>query len=244
MRIVSVALEPPPREVVSVNIQERRKNRLAMRALAVALLFLGCPAVDARHHRARESTGEPGQFDYYLLTLSWSPTYCLTHSEDRAECAGKGYGFILHGLWPQFDSGGYPESCSSDASLSAEAERVGLSLYPSPDLMRHEWQRHGTCSGLDALTYFQTADRALGRVRIPQALETPPAMLTMTSVQVAEKFRAANPGMPEQGLTVACSRGELSEVRVCLTRNLNFRSCGSRVRNACPSMPIEIPSRR
>jgi ribonuclease I len=48
-----------------------------------------------------------GVFDYYLLTLSWSPTFCLTHKDD-AQCSGKGYGFVLHGLWPQYAKGGWP----------------------------------------------------------------------------------------------------------------------------------------
>src|SRR5215472_3687214 len=87
--------------------------------LAVLLCFLSSLA-QARHRHVEAV--EPGQFDYYLLTLSWSPTYCLTHVEDRSECSGKGYGFVLHGLWPQFDSGGYPQNCTADSELSPAAE--------------------------------------------------------------------------------------------------------------------------
>ncbi|MGI9404557.1 MAG: hypothetical protein ACR2OF_08650, partial [Hyphomicrobium sp.] len=48
-----------------------------------------------------------GEFDYYALVLSWSPTECLTSTRGRsdAQCArrdGKRYGFVLHGLWPQY----------------------------------------------------------------------------------------------------------------------------------------------
>src|SRR5579862_8734242 len=95
----------------------------------------------ARHHRvANTEGGEPGQFDYYVLTLSWSPSYCLLHPDDRPQCGGKGYGFVLHGLWPQFDSGGYPQYCAADPTLPANAETVGRTIYPSPKLMQHEWQ--------------------------------------------------------------------------------------------------------
>jgi len=213
--------------------------------LAAAILLCGTFhfAIARRHHGASVQ-GEPGQFDYYLLTLSWSPTYCLIHPEDRSECARKGYGFVLHGLWPQFDAGGYPENCSLDTRLSPAAEAVGREVYPSPNLMRHEWQRHGTCSGLDAVDYFRTADRALASVRIPSNLAAPSTRVTMTGTQVATAFRAANSGMPDGALTVACRRGELSEVRLCLSRDLKPRSCGRGVRSSCPSSPIEIPAAR
>jgi ribonuclease T2 len=210
----------------------------------VLLLCCFFPRADARHHRSDVEGGEPGQFDYYLLTLSWSPTYCLTHNGDRAECGRRGYGFVLHGLWPQFDSGGYPENCQDDAGLSPAAEAAGRGVYPSPKLMRHEWQVHGTCSGLDAVGYFRTADRALAAVRIPEIFAAPPAPAQMTAERIAAAFRQANPGIPQIGLTVACSRGELSEVRICLSRDLMFRPCGRRVRSSCPSAPVQVPSAR
>jgi ribonuclease T2 len=212
--------------------------------LCLAAAILLCGAADARRHRSASVEGEPGQFDYYLLTLSWSPTYCLIHPDDRSECARKGYGFVLHGLWPQFDAGGYPENCSVDTRLSPAAEAVGREVYPSASLMRHEWQRHGTCSGLDAVDYFHTADRAFAAVRIPSNLAAPTTTVTMTSAQLAAQFRAANPSLPPSALTVACSRGELSEVRLCLGRDLSLRSCGRGVRSSCPSSPIEVPASR
>jgi ribonuclease T2 len=215
------------------------------RICLVGLLCVASSFAGARQHpdRATEQ-GEPGQFDYYLLSLSWSPSYCLTHPGDRRQCVGKGYGFVLHGLWPQFESGGYPENCAADAALTPDAEAVGRTLYPSPSLMQHEWQLHGTCSGLSAADYFRIADRALGAVRIPTPFEAPPVALSMTGAQIAANFRAANAGMPEDGLTVACSHGQLSEVRVCLSRDLAIRSCGRRVRSSCPSAAVQVPSSR
>jgi ribonuclease T2 len=207
-----------------------------------ALLCIGTAL--ARHHPGRGQEAASAQFDYYLLTLSWAPTYCLTHGDDRSQCSGKGYGFVLHGLWPQFESGGYPEHCPTPSRLSPQAEAVGRTAFPSLDLMRHEWQAHGTCSGLDAITYFRTADRALGRVRIPAPFEAPAATATMTPAQIAALFHAANPAIPEGGMTVACGRRGLSEVRLCLSRDLTFRSCGRGVRNSCPVSPVDVPAAR
>jgi ribonuclease T2 len=157
--------------------------------------------------------GASGSFDYYLLSLSWSPSYCLTHADDHTQCGTKGLGFVLHGLWPQYDAGGYPQDCNREMQLPAQAAALGQTLYPSPKLMQHEWQSHGTCSGL-------------------------------SSTQIATAFRAANPDLPEDGVTIACSRGQLSEVRICLTRELAIRSCGQGVRGTCPDGPVRVLSSR
>jgi ribonuclease T2 len=210
--------------------RQRRKSTSCI----LVLLCLASPAAFARHHR---------QFDYYLLSLSWSPTYCLTHPYDRAQCATKGYGFVLHGLWPQYDSGGYPSNCAGDP-LPAAAEAFGQTLYPSPKLVQHEWAEHGTCSGMDAMSYFRTADRATAVVRIPEAFEAPLTTLLRSGAQIAAAFRVANPTLPDNSLTVACSGGRLTEVRICLSRALAVRSCGRGVRSTCPPAPVQIRSTR
>jgi len=213
--------------------------------LTAAVVSLAALAVQARHHHAPANrTGQAGQFDYYVLSLSWAPTYCLTHRDDGEECSGKGYGFVLHGLWPQYDAGGYPENCQTQFDLSAAATAKGRTIYPSEHLVQHEWREHGTCSGLDALGYFNTADRATAAIKIPAALEAPRTNQSLTADRIANLFQGANPQLPEGAMTVACSRAELSEVRVCLTRDLEPRSCGRGVHSNCPRVPLDIPASR
>ena len=54
---------------------------------------------------------EPGKFDYYVLALSWSPSYCQAAQErapNRApdqQCSGRPFSFVVHGLWPQYERG-------------------------------------------------------------------------------------------------------------------------------------------
>ena len=214
-------------------------------ALAAAFVALIALAVQARHHHATTGrSGETGKFDYYLLSLSWAPTYCLTHADDGQECSGKGYGFVLHGLWPQYDSGAYHEHCTTQFELSADAADKGRAIYPSERLMRHEWQEHGTCSGLDAKMYFNTADRATVVIKIPAALETPHFDQSLTAERIAILFQSANPQLPEGAMTLACSRAELAEVRVCLTRDLEPRSCGRGIHSNCPRVPLDLPASR
>ena len=219
-------------------------TRLTLFALAV-LLPLSIPVSQAgQSARPASNSPQPGRFDYYLLTLSWSPTFCLTHARDPFQCSGKGYGFVLHGLWPQYDDGGYPEYCAADRHLSRDAEAAGKLVFISPVLMRHEWEAHGTCSGLEAQHYFQAADRALAAVRIPTPFDAPRRQRNLTATQIIEQIRSANPGLPANSLVVACGRGELTEVRLCLTRELQPRTCGRGVRTSCPTRGIVIPARR
>jgi ribonuclease T2 len=228
------------RYLMDHRIRRRAPWRTTLGTLVLVLTALG---VQARHHRPH-GDGEAGVFDYYVLSLSWAPTYCLTHTDDGAECSGKGYGFVLHGLWPQYDSGGYPERCDSQFQLSAEAASKGTSIYPSGRLMQHEWQEHGTCSGLDPLNYFSTADRATAVVKIPKALESPPSDQILRPAQIVDFFRGANRQLSGAAMTLACSRGALSEVRICLTKDLALRSCGRGVHSSCPTAPVRLPASR
>ncbi len=211
---------------------------------AAALALLIATAAQARHHSKVSHDGQAGEFDYYLLSLSWAPTYCLTHTDDGAECSGKGYGFVLHGLWPQYDSGGYPADCETDTDLSAQAAAKGRTIYPSERLMKHEWQEHGTCSGLSAIDYFNAADRATAAVRIPVELEAPRSDAAFTATQITALFQRANPALPDNSLVVACSRAQMSEIRICLAKDLTIRSCGRGVRSSCPKAPLSIPASR
>jgi ribonuclease T2 len=221
----------------------RRSRNAALISIAAALLAAFAGGAQARHRHASHE-GVAGQFDYYILSLSWAPTYCLTHAEDGSECSGKGYGFVLHGLWPQYDAGGYPETCSSSFYVSGEAIAKGRTVYPSERLMQHEWREHGTCSGLDALSYFDTADKATAVIRMPAAFEAPRTDQNLTAEQVTTLIQGANPRVPAGALTVACSRADLSEVRVCLTKDLMPRACGRGIRTSCPGAPLRIPASR
>ena len=219
----------------------------AVRSLMCLALCLAVGAAAARHHgHRRNGEGAPavtGQFDYFLLSLSWSPSYCLIHQEDRAQCS-RGFGFVLHGLWPQNADGSYPENCTPDAALPAAAVARGQTLFPSPKLMQHEWARHGSCSGMSALNYFNSADRALAVVKIPSAFEAPRVGRAMRAAQIVAAFRAANPALQANGVVVACNRDELAEVRVCMDKELVLSVCGRGVRNNCPDVPLRIPAVR
>ena len=219
----------------------RHCSTLMIRVAALALwTWLSAPVLARHHSHAPSTVDAPGHFDYYLQALSWSPSYCIVHPGDRNQCQGRGFGFVLHGLWPQFNAGGYPQTCETNVGVDHAAEQVGRTLYPSPPLMTHEWQRHGTCSGLDPMEYFRTADRAAAVLHIPSAFEAPRADQHLSPGQILAAFTAANPALPPHALTVDCSRNEFTELRLCLTRSLLPRPCGRGVRDSCPAAPILV----
>lgn len=196
-------------------------------ALGLGLLLAG-PAV------AREPRGVPGRFDYYVLSLSWSPQYCAdSDGRDARQCAtGRRYAFVLHGLWPQYERG-FPQACASGGQLSRDLVDGMLDVMPSPSLVRHEWDVHGTCSGLAAGAYFATARRAYASVAIPDRFRAPVREVYADPRRIEQDFVTANPGLAPEAIAVLCSGRYLQEVRICLDRALRPRPCGGDVRDRC-----------
>ena len=180
-----------------------------------------------------QSARARGDFDYYLVSLSWSPAYCVDHPQDKRQCGDRGFGFVLHGLWPQKSGGGYPENCPENGKPSAATIQRTLAFMPSERLIRHEWSKHGTCTGLSADEYFSLADRAFAAIQIPAGFQAPSVTRNLTPEKIVGEFLSANPGLAAASLTLRCSRGELEEIRVCVDTQLKPRTCGAGVRTQC-----------
>ncbi len=224
-----------------------------LRALrAVLFVLLVAAAVDAA--RAQPQAGsEPGRFDFYLLALSWSPSYCASLRErggegaGRAEtmqCGARPFGFVVHGLWPQFERG-FPLNCQQPAPrIPRSLVDSMLDLMPSPRLVFVEWDRHGTCSGLEPTAYFEAVRKARAAVQIPPAYARLAEPVTVSPDEVIEAFLQANPSLPRDAVTVTCDRSRLSEVRICMRKDLSFRACPESVRRACRQEKVAMPAAR
>ncbi len=195
-----------------------------------------------------EAAGEPGRFDYYVLTLSWSPTYCETEGRGRNEpqCSGgRPYAFVLHGLWPQYERG-WPEDCpTSKRPFVPEALiRDMLDIMPARGLVIHEYRKHGTCSGLTPAEYFAASRRLFESLKIPARYLKPTAPITVSPQQIEDDFIATNAGLDRDMIAVACGRGKrLREVRICYTKDLALRACGpnEEQRKLCALDAIVLP---
>ena len=210
-------------------------------------LFAGLVAaalVAAAPVRAEETGGTPGAFDFYVLSLSWSPSYCRDKGGERdaEQCrSGRPYGFIVHGLWPQFEQG-YPSKCvANPPRIDDRLIRGMLDITPSFRLVIHEWRTHGTCSGLEPEAYFDTVRRAFAKVSIPPEFRQSDRPRQMAAVEVENAFVRENSGLSRDMVAVDCRGNLLREVRVCLDRDLAFRACPEVDRKACRSGRIEVP---
>lgn len=187
--------------------------------------------------------GEPQDFSYYVLSLSWSPTFCASKETANPEQCGPGrhYGFVVHGLWPQHESG-WPQFCLSDQRVDGATVEQALEWMPSRKLVVHEWRKHGTCSGLSAKDYFARVREARAAVSIPPRLHEPRQPITTTAAQIRTMFMEANPGLMPDMLAVVCKKA-VSEVRVCMDKELRFRRCGSDVKDRCRGETMFPPVR-
>ena len=178
-----------------------------------------------RHSRSRGSraaNNSPGAFDFYLLTLSWSPEYCYTHPTD-VQCGPKPY-FVLHGLWPENSDGSYPENCSNAAGPANPSQYSDI--YPDAGLLQHEWKTHGTCSGLAPDAYFQLERKAFQAIKTPQQLKVT-KQISLTPGQILTDEAQANPGIPTADMALTCANNFLTAVQVCMTKDLKAMSCSS-----------------
>jgi ribonuclease T2 len=184
----------------------------------------------------------PGRFDYYVLSLSWSPQFCASGDhDDQTQCA-RPYAFVAHGLWPQNEHG-YPRGCDSRERVSDDTIDHMLPIMPSRGLVIHEWHSHGACSGLGPDDYFATVERAYRSIKIPQKYQAPQGYVSVGVDELKNDFAAANPGLKPEDMALQCSGHYLQEVRICLTRELGERACSSDLRDRCGDTAVLRPVR-
>jgi ribonuclease T2 len=116
-----------------------------------------------------------------------------------------------------------------------------LDLMPAPGLIFNEWDKHGTCSGLEARAYFDLVRKARAVVKIPPEYTDLLKPLIVTPAVVTEAFGKANPGLAANDMSVECSKKRLSEVRICLSKELQFRACPEIVRRSCRREQLLMP---
>lgn len=200
-------------------------------ALLLVLTIVGAAAQSkkkkSKPKAATSQSGTKGAFSYYLLSLSYSPNFCAqpgTHDPD--ECgSGKQIGFVVHGLWPQADTGRGPENCGTSA-VPPDVVKDALKYIPTEKLIAHEWQAHGTCSGLSAMDYFAALAKARDSVNIPGYLRQPSRRLDTETAEVTRSFAVANMAFPPEAFHVSCyMTRQLQEVRVCFDKSLKPIAC-------------------
>lgn len=199
------------------------------------LMFATIGVGQARAQFGNFFRDQAGQFDYYVFSLSWSPEYCADSpgGGSSQQCdGGRQFGFVVHGLWPQYNRG-FPQFCRNKSQINTKLVEQLLPIMPSEQLIRHEWKKHGTCSGLTASQYFAKIEDSYALVTIPSSYKNPKDVVLVAPRQLKTDFVAANRHFTEQNFALLCKGRFLSEVRVCLDKDLNPRACGVDIRDAC-----------
>jgi len=250
-----------PRRSDAATMRARRPARVAL-ATAIVLAFLAAlPALaqdgprsrdlrfgEQRNHQSRNSAGD---FDYYALVLSWSPTHCaaLSSGEYDPQCHrrdGRRYAFVLHGLWPQHERG-YPEYCQIRGRPFVPQPLIDslMDIMPSPKLAIHEYRKHGTCSGLDPSGYYALARRLYKSIRIPDRYVNPFEAQFVSPDALADELMTLNPEIKPDMLAVSCGGpgNRLREVRICYSKDGVLRACGTNEdqRRLCRSDRMYVP---
>jgi ribonuclease T2 len=195
---------------------------------------------------------QPGVFDYYVMSMSWSPSYCASLPREGydPQCSarnGKAYSFVLHGLWPQFNKG-WPQDCpTADKGFVPRpvADRM-LDIMPSSKLVFHEYRKHGVCSGLTVDGYFDLARKLYEGVKVPDRLQNvTDQRMFMAPDEVIKEFVAANPKLKPDMIAVECGGpgNRLKEVRICFDKTGNLQACGrnENQKKMCSAARMYIP---
>lgn len=216
----------------------------------IGTLIAACLAFAISVMAGPASADEEGDFDYWILSLSWSPEWCSREGDaaggtaaDRQCATGAGLGFVVHGLWPQYEEG-WPEFCHTDAPPPSRRDSAAMAdLMPSGDLAYYQWRKHGRCSGLSGQDYYAMTRKAAGAVQLPAILQQIDRAFRLPVTVIEDAFIEANPDMHPDGITVTCRSDVLHEVRICLDRDLSPRRCAPDAARDCsrPNLLVEPP---
>lgn len=208
-------------------------------AAVVSMLAWGTPAA-AQNDRA-------GDFDHYILALSWMPAFCTLEGDRRNDerCApGTRNGWMVHGLWPQHAGGGWPEYCNTPHRAPTRRETAEeVDIFGASGAAWHQWNKHGRCTGLSAAQYYELTRAALARLELPPIFERIEQSLSLSPQVIEDAFIEANaearPGLTAETMVTSCRSNALTELRICLTRDLEPRACDRAVRS-CPARQTNL----
>lgn len=210
--------------------------------LLVSVIAL--PVWAKKHRHKTDNDSGNATFDYYLLSLSWAPNYCASHPSDHSsECqVGNHKAFVLHGLWPQAESGPPPKECGPASPVAHEVVDHMLEYMPSAGLVQHEWREHGVCSGLSSREYFAQVEQAFKSVQVPAGLQSLNQGKSLDVAEIESQFAAANHAAKES-FRVSCYDGHLVAVEGCMDKSLHLRACSHSVRE-CRAGQVQMEAVR
>ena len=227
-------------------MKQRLKSFFVILALVAAVGYSAWQNQNAtRPDGSFQNSSAAGNFDFYVLSLSWSPSFCAEQGgDDDAEQCGTGrpYAFVVHGLWPQNEAG-FPANCESrfGARIDRSIADNMLDIMPSRDLVFHQWRKHGACSGLSPEAFFALTRQAKTKITIPRQYIKLADFTTVSPIDVERAFIGANANLAQNAIAVTCSNRYLKEVQICMDKSLRFRPCPEVDARSCRAAKTIMP---
>lgn len=224
-------------------------KKIKLAGLLILIIGISCPTLTFAQSDERNKTGV---FDYLILALSWSPQFCADEKNQKhntEQCVisnAKGNksfskidnGLVVHGLWPQFNDGGYPQNCQK-IYLEKNEILSAQQLFPSKKLMFNEWNKHGSCYSANPQKYFSAISKLKEQVDliIPAELVNPQKPERTTAEELILKFittaKNNNIKLQTNNLVIQCTGAGrfLKEIRICYAKDLTFTTCDNKLIN-------------
>ena len=185
---------------------------------------------------ARADGERAGDFDYYVMALSWSANWCALEGDARnsSQCdTSEDHGWILHGLWPQFHHR-YPSYCKTAKRAPSRSMTNDMSdIMGTGGLAWHQWKKHGTCTDLSATGYYALSREAYATVTRPAIFRKLDRTVKLPASVVEDAFIKDNPTLKRDNITITCRQGYIQEARICLSKGLEPVPCGRDVIKDC-----------
>lgn len=208
----------------------------ALTTLLSVTLFSAGPAFAAPPESAAKGKGQPGVFDYYILSMVWTPEECARQGKkaDPVRCVGdRRAGFLVRGLWPEFESGRRPQDCAKVDAVPPEMLEAIRPIMTDDAAIQQLWRRHGSCAGLSVDFYFADMRVAFERIKLPEMFKNPIGTFSLPAIEAVNRIADANPELPPASIAGVCEKKKLTEVRICVTKDLDPRTCGPNVTANC-----------
>lgn len=221
-----------------------------VRGSLLVLVALLASLASTNHAASAETVGasapKPQSFDYVILALSWSPSFCAS-SVTRgasAQCQNPANrGFVVHGLWPQAADGARLRCPANKVEFSKALFERALDVFPDLKLAQSQWQRHGQCFGFTPDAYLELTGAARAKISIPDQFRAPNQTSSLPPDEIRTAFRKANPTLEADSISVSCRKATLVDVLICLRSDLSgFLSCPQVVKRSCAAATIQIPT--
>ena len=201
------------------------------------------------------------KYDFYVLSIVWVPTICLDRGKScfqelkRKALENKDTLNMLsiHGLWPSYTSGIFPQWCNIDKDMeiiehTKDMDTYWMNLYENSDkeFWEHEYNKHGMCYNQrtnisidNYLHYFNTTIDIYQKYNLKSIMRDlfSGIFAGVNEIKTSTLVNYLHEKFGKDTITLTCNEynGDyyLHEIRFKLNLNLEINNIGSTV-DDCP----------